>query len=81
MIEFDDYSIPNIALNEGSIDANAFQSIPFLNDAKKHHDFKKSQLIESFRLVNKSGCDAFYYSGNRFQFELRQVDHMRDHLK
>lgn len=48
VIEFDDYSIPNIALNEGSIDANAFQSVPFLNDAKKHHGYKISEIAKTF---------------------------------
>ena len=48
VIEFDDYSVPNIALNEGSIDANAFQSIPFLNDAKKHHGFKITEVAKTF---------------------------------
>jgi D-methionine transport system substrate-binding protein len=35
IIEFSDYILPNTALVDGSLDANAFQSIPFLEEFKK----------------------------------------------
>jgi len=40
IVVFNDYITPNIALREGSIDANAYQHIPFLeetNKAKSYH--------------------------------------------
>jgi len=40
IIEFSDYSQPNLALNDGSIDANMFQHQPFLDQEikNKHYD-------------------------------------------
>lgn len=40
LIEFNDYSIPNAALDEGSIDANAFQHIPFLDQDVERRGYK-----------------------------------------
>lgn len=39
VIEFDDYVTPNIALADGSIDANAFQHGPYLNAMVKERGF------------------------------------------
>lgn len=40
IIEFSEYTIPNAALNEGSIDANVFQHLPYLEAAiaANHYD-------------------------------------------
>lgn len=40
IVEFSDYSTPNAALNDGSIDANIFQHTPYLENAikNKHYD-------------------------------------------
>lgn len=40
VIEFDDYVMPNVALAEGEIDANAFQHKPYLNTMVKDRGFK-----------------------------------------
>lgn len=40
IVEFSDYIQPNIALNDGSIDANMFQHQPFLNQQIKDRHFK-----------------------------------------
>lgn len=37
LVEFQDYTIPNNALNEGEIDLNAFQHFAFLEEFKKAH--------------------------------------------
>jgi D-methionine transport system substrate-binding protein len=37
--EFNDYVTPNIALNDGSLTANFFQHIPYLEDQKKNQKF------------------------------------------
>jgi len=38
--EFDDYQTPNIALNDGSLDANYYQHLPFLEDQMKTKGYK-----------------------------------------
>ena len=40
LVEFSDWSTPNITLNHGDINANFFQHQPFLDNAKKETDFK-----------------------------------------
>ncbi len=37
IVEFTDYVMPNLALDEGSIDANFFQHEPYMNDFAKNH--------------------------------------------
>ncbi|WP_100332189.1 MetQ/NlpA family ABC transporter substrate-binding protein [Bacillus xiapuensis] len=37
---FQDYILPNKALDEGSLDANYYQHIPFLENQKKEHGYK-----------------------------------------
>ncbi len=39
IVEFDDYNIPNSALNEGSLDANLFQHQPFLDLSIAYRDY------------------------------------------
>ncbi len=38
IVEFDDYIIPNTALEEGELDANYFQHITYLNNFNEEHD-------------------------------------------
>ena len=40
IVTFSDYSMPNAALSEGSIDANAFQHIPYLKEQIKEHGYQ-----------------------------------------
>ncbi len=40
IIPFTDYTMPNEALADGSIDANAFQTKPYLDDAMAKRDYK-----------------------------------------
>lgn len=37
VVEFTDYVQPNLALNDGTIDANYFQHVPYLTDFNKEH--------------------------------------------
>ncbi|MBF2482674.1 metal ABC transporter substrate-binding protein, partial [Listeria seeligeri] len=37
---FDDYNTPNTALNDGDLDANNYQTIPFLEQQKKDKGYK-----------------------------------------
>jgi D-methionine transport system substrate-binding protein len=38
LIPFNDYVVPNEALTNGDIDANAFQHIPYLTEQSKQED-------------------------------------------
>ncbi len=48
IVEFTDYSTPNAALNDGSIDANAFQTLPFLKADMKTHGYKLAVIGKTF---------------------------------
>ncbi len=39
IVEFNDYMMPNIALNDGSIDANVYQHLPYLKAAMAQHHY------------------------------------------
>ncbi|MGD6842918.1 MetQ/NlpA family ABC transporter substrate-binding protein [Bacillus infantis] len=44
IVRFSDYVQPNIALAEGELDANAFQTISYFNAFKKEHDLDLSPI-------------------------------------
>ncbi|RCW49926.1 MetQ/NlpA family ABC transporter substrate-binding protein [Halanaerobium sp. MA284_MarDTE_T2] len=44
IVEFTDYVTPNIALSDGSIDANFFQHVPYLNNFSKDRGLELSAL-------------------------------------
>lgn len=48
IVEFNDYVLPNESLNEGEIDANIFQHIPYLAAQIKAHGYKISALAKTF---------------------------------
>jgi len=48
LIKFSDYSMPNAALNDGDIDANAFQSALFLASQNKIHGYKIIPIANTF---------------------------------
>lgn len=48
IVAFDDYVQPNVALNNGSINANIFQHVPFLDSQIKAHGFKLSPIAKTF---------------------------------
>lgn len=48
VIDFNDYVLPNEALNNGEIDANIFQHIPYLDAQVKAHGYKISPLTKTF---------------------------------
>ncbi|WP_235603089.1 MetQ/NlpA family ABC transporter substrate-binding protein [Piscirickettsia litoralis] len=47
-VVFNDYQTPNEALSSGDINANIFQTIAFLNDAIKQHDYKFKIIGNTF---------------------------------
>ncbi len=48
IIEFEDYNIPNLALNDGSIDANMFQHQPYLDLAIEHKGYALKAIGKTF---------------------------------
>lgn len=48
IIAFDDYVLPNTALNNGNIDANIFQHVPFLNAQIKARGYKLTPIAKTF---------------------------------
>ena len=47
-ITFDDYDLPNAALNDGEIDANIFQHLPYLEAEIKAHGYKLVPIAKTF---------------------------------
>lgn len=48
IVTFSDYNTPNAALNDGSIDANAFQTQPFLDSQVKEYNYKFAVAGKTF---------------------------------
>lgn len=48
LVTFDSYMLPNEALNDGELDANLFQHVPFLNTQIKQHGYKLSPIARTF---------------------------------
>lgn len=48
IVEFSDYSLPNTALNDGAIDANMFQHLPYLQAEKKARGYKLEVIAKTF---------------------------------
>ncbi len=48
LVSFNDYVVPNEALNNGDIDANAFQHVPYLNEQSKHRGYKLAVIGNTF---------------------------------
>lgn len=48
LVSFNDYVVPNEALNNGDIDANAFQHVPYLNEQSKQRGYKLAIVGKTF---------------------------------
>ncbi len=48
LITFDDYVLPNTALNSGAIDANIFQHVPYLEAQNKARHYKLVPIAKTF---------------------------------
>lgn len=48
LVSFNDYVVPNEALNNGDIDANAFQHVPYLNEQSKQRGYKLAVVGNTF---------------------------------
>ncbi|MCX7117943.1 MAG: MetQ/NlpA family ABC transporter substrate-binding protein [Legionellales bacterium] len=48
IVEFNDYNLPNEALEDGSLDANIYQHLPYLQAASKAHGYHLEVLGKTF---------------------------------
>lgn len=48
IVAFSDYNTPNAALNDGSLDANAFQTVPFLETQAKQYGYDFAVVGKTF---------------------------------
>jgi D-methionine transport system substrate-binding protein len=48
IVEFNDYNLPNTALNDGSLDANIYQHLPYLTAAKQAHHYHLISIGRTF---------------------------------
>ncbi|KTD38640.1 29 kDa immunogenic protein [Legionella nautarum] len=48
IIEFNDYNLPNEALEDGSLDANVYQHLPYLQAAMKAHGYDLEAIGKTF---------------------------------
>ena len=48
VIEFSDYNLPNEALRDGTLDANVYQHLPYLNAASKAHGYQFDVIGKTF---------------------------------
>lgn len=48
IVEFNDYNLPNEALQDGSLDGNVYQHLPYLEAAVKAHGYQIEPLAKTF---------------------------------
>lgn len=48
IVEFSDYNLPNEALQDGTLDANVYQHLPYLTSAIKAHGYKVKAIGKTF---------------------------------
>ena len=48
VVEFSDYNLPNAALNDGSLDANVYQHLPYLEASIKAHHYLLEPIGRTF---------------------------------
>lgn len=48
IVEFSDYNLPNEALQDGSLDANVYQHLPYLQAAQKSHGYTLEPIGRTF---------------------------------
>ncbi|WED42274.1 MetQ/NlpA family ABC transporter substrate-binding protein [Legionella cardiaca] len=48
IVEFNDYNLPNEALDDGSLDANIYQHLPYLQAAMKAHGYNLEAIGKTF---------------------------------
>lgn len=70
IVAFSDYNTPNAALSEGSLDANAFQTVPFLDAQVKQYGY-------NFAVVGKT----FVYPVGIYSQKIKDIGKVPDNAK
>ncbi|WP_115306186.1 MetQ/NlpA family ABC transporter substrate-binding protein [Suttonella ornithocola] len=70
VVEFEDYVMPNVALAEGEIDANAFQHKPYLDAMVKDRGFKIVPV-----------GDTFIYPIGGYSQKIKDISELKDGAK
>lgn len=68
IIEFNDYNLPNEALDDGSLDANVYQHLPYLDAAIKAHHY-------NFEVIGKT----FVYPTGIYSSKIKTLKSLPDH--
>lgn len=68
IIEFNDYNLPNEALQDGSLDANVYQHLPYLNTAIQAHHY-------DFEVIGKT----FVYPTGIYSSRIKSLKALPDH--
>lgn len=68
IVEFNDYNLPNEALQDGSLDANIYQHLPYLQAAMKAHGY-------DFEVLGKT----FVYPTAIYSNKIKSVDELSSH--
>ncbi len=70
VVAFSDYNTPNAALNDGSLDANAFQTVPFLDAQSKQNNYQ-------FAVAGKT----FIYPVGIYSQKIKDISKVPDNAK
>lgn len=68
IIEFSDYNLPNEALRDGTLDANVYQHLPYLQAASKAHGY-------DFEVIGKT----FVYPTGLYSAKIKSLQALPDH--
>jgi D-methionine transport system substrate-binding protein len=68
VVEFSDYNLPNEALRDGTLDANVYQHLPYLQSASKAHGYH-------FEVIGKT----FVYPAGLYSSKIKTLEALPDH--
>lgn len=68
IVEFSDYNLPNEALMDGTLDANVYQHLPYLQSASKAHGY-------DFDVIGKT----FVYPAGLYSAKIKSLQILPDH--
>ena len=68
IVAFNDYNLPNAALEDGTLDANVYQHLPYLTEASKAHHYR-------FKVIGKT----FLYPTGLYSSKHKSLRQLPDH--
>ena len=70
VIEFSDYNLPNEALQDGSLDANVYQHLPYLQAAQKAHGYTLEPIARTF-----------LFPAGLYAYKIKHLNDLPEHAK